>query len=314
MKLSFVGFGLICVVAVAVAQNSTQNVSRTLPARLNPPTPPPPAPNVARPAPRPPVTQQTTHTVVQPLPTPAPAPTGQPVKVTSMLAWDADVKEYDAKPGEMEAHFTFAFTNISSETVVINSATGSCGCTVPKLPQQPWTNAPGAKGEIPVTMNLAGKSGIVFKDVIVNTDMGVKTLKVKVTIPAPQATAATPMDRNKNQEMAKADRQAVFKGDCARCHAEPTKGLAGKQLYDKACGICHEAEHRATMVADLHNLNHDTNADYWRTWISMGKPGSLMPGFSTREGGPLSDVQIESLVQYLATAIPAHAVKTASTN
>jgi mono/diheme cytochrome c family protein len=85
-------------------------------------------------------------------------------------------------------------------------------------------------------------------------------------------------------------------------------GKLGKDLYDKACGICHDAEHRATMVPNLHALNHDTNLDFWKTWASQGKLGSLMPAFAAAEGGPLDDAQIKSLAQYLASTIPAHAV------
>jgi mono/diheme cytochrome c family protein len=81
----------------------------------------------------------------------------------------------------------------------------------------------------------------------------------------------------------------------------------GQELYVASCGICHDAEHRASAVPNLHALQHDTNADYWKTWISQGKPGSMMPAFSTSQGGPLSDAQIASLVQYLTATIPAQA-------
>src|SRR6185503_8056367 len=121
-------------------------------------------------------------------------------------------------------------------------------------------------------------------------DKGAKQLNVKANIPSPEVAAPSPvMDRNKNQELAKADRQAVFRGDCASCHVEPAKGKFGKELYDKSCGVCHDSEHRASMVPNLHALNHDTNADFWKTWISQGKPGSLMPAVATSQGGPLRD-------------------------
>ena len=89
--------------------------------------------------------------------------------------------------------------------------------------------------------------------------------------------------------MSKADRQAVFHGECATCHVKPGQGKYGKLLYDADCAICHEGEHRATMVPDLHALKVPTNVEFWQTWISHGKPGSLMPAFSTADGGPLSD-------------------------
>jgi mono/diheme cytochrome c family protein len=78
----------------------------------------------------------------------------------------------------------------------------------------------------------------------------------------------------------------------------------GHELYVSACGICHDAEHRATMVPNLRMLARETNADYWKAMIVLGKPGTLMPAFSTNEGGPLTDEQITSLVDYLVKAIP----------
>jgi len=60
-------------------------------------------------------------------------------------------------------------------------------------------------------------------------------------------------------------------------------------------------------VPDLHAIKTPTNEDFWRTWITHGKPGSLMPAFSTMDGGPLNDMQIASLAAYLNATIPSHA-------
>lgn len=306
------GLALGCA-AVALAQSTAQPGTRTLPVRLNPatpaaPPPAPPAPPVASPAALPGIAT----TTVQSAPVPA---TAVP---STVLAWDADMKEYTTKPGEVQGFFTFYFTNVSAKTVAINSASASCGCTVPKLPPLPWKVEPGTGGEIPVVMNVAGKTGSIFKTVTVNTDHGPKMLTVKVNITPPNPSLAHamngPMDRTKNQELAKADRQAVFKGDCASCHVEKGRGKLGKELYVASCGICHDAEHRAEMVPDLRNLKHDTNADYWKTWISLGKPGTLMPAFAQSEGGPLTQAEINSLVQYLVETIPAKAVRPAAGN
>jgi mono/diheme cytochrome c family protein len=236
----------------------------------------------------------------------------------TVLAWDADMKEYTTKPGEVQGAYTFYFTNVSAQPIAILNAVASCGCTVPKLPALPWKIEPGAGGEIPVVMNVAGKTGSIFKTVTVNTDQGRKMLTVKISI-TPPGTAVLqamsgPMDRSKNQELAKADRTAIFKGDCASCHVEKGRGKLGKDLYDASCGICHDAEHRAEMVPDLRNLKHDTNADYWKTWISLGKPGTLMPGFAHSEGGPLTQMEIHSLVQYLVATVPAKATRPAAGN
>jgi mono/diheme cytochrome c family protein len=85
----------------------------------------------------------------------------------------------------------------------------------------------------------------------------------------------------------------------------------GKDLYGSVCGICHEAEHQASFVPNLHKLPEPTNPAFWKNWIAHGKPGTLMPAFAQGEGGFLTDVQIESLVAYLTMAIPQHPVATA---
>jgi len=221
-----------------------------------------------------------------------------------ILIFDAESKEFIAKPGEAEAKFVFNLTNVSASEITVTHVQTSCGCTVAHL-TYPWKLAAGASGQIPVTMNLLGKSGVILKSVTVNTDKGQKPLLVKTTILAPDPLQMTAQDRERNQSLAKADRQAIFKGDCVHCHVEPVVGKSGKELYASACGICHDAEHRATMVADLRNLPNDTNPDYWKLMVTMGKPNTLMPAFSQAQGGPLSDAQVTSLVEYLVATMPA---------
>jgi len=106
---------------------------------------------------------------------------------------------------------------------------------------------------------------------------------------------------------AKIDRQAVFKGDCVSCHAANVKGRYGQQLFASVCAVCHEANPRATMVPDLHDLKDPTSEEFWRAWITSGKAGTLMPAFSTSQGGPLDDLQIASLAAYLNAVNPSHA-------
>jgi cytochrome c553 len=247
-------------------------------------------------------------------PTPIPLAPGQLVSpqpppsgplAAGILAFDAETKEATVKPGEPAATYLFLLTNVSPAEVTISRVQPSCGCTTAQLPPMPWKIPAGATGQIPVSMNVQGKSGVVIKTLTVFTDKGQKTLMLKTTILPPDPKLMTAADRERNQLLAKADRQAVFKGDCARCHVEPVIGKYGKDLYLTACGICHEAEHRATMVADLRNLPNDTNADYWKLTITMGKEGTLMPAFGQALGGPLSDPQIKTLVDYLVANFPA---------
>jgi hypothetical protein len=91
----------------------------------------------------------------------------------------------------------------------------SCGCTTAQLPPMPWVLEPAANGQIKLTVNLAGKSGTLFKTVSITTDKGSKTLTLQIKILPPVVPTLTDADRMHGVEMAKADRQAVFKNDCA---------------------------------------------------------------------------------------------------
>ena len=240
---------------------------------------------------------------------PQPANVSKPAEP---LVWDALQKESSPKPGAPTADFVFGVTNISENEVIIDHTQGSCSCTVAKLPSQPWHLAAHTSGQINVSVNLAGKFGNLFKTATVfysNTAFysNLPPTILRVTVHVPESPA---MVRDKNQRAAQADRQLVFKGDCAKCHADPAKDKAGKEVMGKAlyvavCGVCHEASPRATMVSDLHALNHPTNFEFWKQWIANGKPGTLMPAFAASQGGPLSEKQIVSLAKLLTKAFPA---------
>ncbi|HTG43076.1 MAG TPA: c-type cytochrome [Verrucomicrobiae bacterium] len=251
-------------------------------------------------------------------------PTAQPVSTVrpyqaatvgdDVLSWDSLNKEYTAQAGELTANFTFAVTNVSKTNVIINWVRPSCGCTVAKLPPVPWTLAPGEGGNIDLSVDLRNKFGVLSKYVSVDTSQGQKLLNLKITVPNnPSAGALGGMDaRSRNMQLAMADRQAVFRGDCASCHAVPTAGKKGEALYQAACSICHDAPHRATMVPDLRALKNVTGKDYWAHWVTNGKPGSLMPAFAAAQGGPLNDEQIQSLTEFLNERFPKTATATAA--
>ena len=93
--------------------------------------------------------------------------------------------------------------------------------------------------------------------------------------------------------------RSVFRNDCATCHVAPAVGKKGRELFEAACAICHAEEHRASFVPNLQALNKPTHPEYWSTWISFGREGSLMPAFAAAKGGPLDGSQIQSLVEYL---------------
>ncbi len=218
------------------------------------------------------------------------------------LVFDAEVKEQRARPLEYDLSFTFAVTNVSEVPVVIGSVRTSCGCTVAKVPDLPWKLDAGEHGTFEINMDLHGKRGSITKSVYISTDQGSKTIYVRGILPDPETM--TPDQRKQNQLLASADRQAVFKGQCASCHATPTINKTGSALFEAACNICHSTAHRAEMVPDLSLAKENRDRDYWMKWITEGKEGTLMPAFTKEKGGPLSDAQIVSLAHWLTQNFP----------
>jgi mono/diheme cytochrome c family protein len=78
-------------------------------------------------------------------------------------------------------------------------------------------------------------------------------------------------------------------------------------LFRAACEVCHTASHRASMVPDLLVAREHRDASWWRAWITEGKSGSLMPAFAQKNGGPLTEAQIASLVEFALTHLPTEA-------
>ena len=76
----------------------------------------------------------------------------------------------------------FSFTNTGKSELIISSAKGSCGCTVPEWPKEPIL--PGAKGEIKVKFNSDRKPNKQQKQVTLatNTDDGKEILIIKAQV------------------------------------------------------------------------------------------------------------------------------------
>ncbi len=224
----------------------------------------------------------------------------QPAEPAHPLVWDAMQKSASPKFEDGVARFEFHVTNKSKQPVIVRQIRASCGCTTWEAPRMPWTLAPGERGTVKVAVDFLGKEGEIARDLLIGTVEGTQTLMMVIQVPAMDAAM-----RARNQALAAANRQAVFHGSCAACHATPAESRFGVDLFEAACAICHQAKHRAAMVPDLAVAKEKRDAAWWKRWVEEGKPGTLMPGFAQKHGGPLSDHQIDSLVEYLVDHFPA---------
>ena len=108
-----------------------------------------------------------------------------PDAVYEMEVLDYGTVEYDSD-GTRE----FKFKNVGKEPLIIYSATGSCGCTVPTAPKEPIKA--GASSSIKVHYDTK-RVGSFEKTVTVasNGKTPSKTLKIKGTVKAAPTPAAT---------------------------------------------------------------------------------------------------------------------------
>jgi len=82
--------------------------------------------------------------------------------------------------------YSFMFKNTGGSDLVISSAQGSCGCTVPTYPHT--AIKAGESSKIDVVFNSEGKSGLVQKTVtlVTNCNPSTKMLGISATVIVPE--------------------------------------------------------------------------------------------------------------------------------
>ena len=91
----------------------------------------------------------------------------------------------EIQQGESVTH-NFVLKNIGDASLIISSAKGSCGCTVPEWPKEPIVKA--EEAIIKVTFDSAGKSGKQNKTVtlVTNAIPNTKVITITGTVIVPE--------------------------------------------------------------------------------------------------------------------------------
>lgn len=92
--------------------------------------------------------------------------------------WDKEVHDFGTITQGERVSYAFTFTNTGKSDLVISSAKGSCGCTVPEWSKDPVK--PGDKGKIDVVFDSDGKSGHQEKRVTVMANTNPNTVELKI--------------------------------------------------------------------------------------------------------------------------------------
>jgi Protein of unknown function (DUF1573) len=107
------------------------------------------------------------------------------------MTFDVTTVDYGTIDKGSEPLRKFKFTNTGNEPLIIKNAKGSCGCTVPKYPQEPIM--PGESNFIEVRYDTQ-RVGAFNKTVTITTNEAAdtKTLTIKGEVKAPATQEVVP--------------------------------------------------------------------------------------------------------------------------
>lgn len=102
-----------------------------------------------------------------------------------VFSFEEEAHDFGQIPQGDQPSTSFVFTNTGDAPLIITSAKGSCGCTVPKWPTEPI--APGERGQIDVTFDSNGRTGRQMKTVTLtaNTVPNTKVLTITSEVIVP---------------------------------------------------------------------------------------------------------------------------------
>lgn len=150
---------------------------------------------------------------------------------------------------------------------------------------------PGEDAQITVTLDPAGKVGPTTKKVtIASNDPERPAVTVRISANVDHTLDLVPGEPIEDVLFGRAD--------CARCHADRGKGMTGVPLYRALCAMCHGMleEYAPSLPEAIRNRAA------LRGWVADGKGERGMPGYSLDNGGPLTDEQIDTLVESMLDA------------
>ena len=114
-----------------------------------------------------------------------------------VMSLESNVIDYGSVERNSEPLRTLSFTNTGTEPLIIKSARGNCGCTVPKWPKEPILPGEEKELEVRYSTNRVGKFS---KKVTLRTNEGdnvIHTIKVMGEVLKPETDEGVPSG-NKN--------------------------------------------------------------------------------------------------------------------
>lgn len=104
------------------------------------------------------------------------------------IKFEEEIHDFGRITQGEKVSYAFKFTNTGESNLIVSSAAGSCGCTVPEWPKEPIL--PGKEGKINVVFSSEGKSGMQEKTItiVTNCEPATQEIRIKTNIIVPTET------------------------------------------------------------------------------------------------------------------------------
>ncbi len=216
-----------------------------------------------------------------------------------IISVEQRVQDVGKVPTDSKVNTEFLIYNIGGKRLRIGDVETSCGCTLAKISKR--AISPGDFTRIQVVMDTSLKLGPVRKKITVQSNDPKRPELALFLIGDVQPK---PMASHAAIQLQPKDKLVLFKGQCATCHVQAGVGKTGKALFQADCAMCHgvNAQGNHSAGPSLLTANYDAEPvlQHVRDVIANGSLRTpQMPPFAKANGGPLSDDEIASLVQFL---------------
>jgi cytochrome c553 len=164
-----------------------------------------------------------------------------------------------------------------------------------EIERWPTRLAPGARGRASLTTDLTAKRGEIGKELTISYRRAGASVE---QVYAFSFTVRRDVDAHREVDL----QAHLFGPKCGRCHAEPAGALRGEALFEAVCSQCHGSGGRGASARSFNDLRYlkRFTPPAARALIAFGE-GQGMPGYHRDRGGPLTDAQVDSLVDWIAT-------------
>jgi mono/diheme cytochrome c family protein len=216
-----------------------------------------------------------------------------------IISVEERIQDIGQVPTDTKQQTFFLLYNIGGKHLRISEVETSCGCTVADISKK--VVAPGDFTRIKVELDTSIKMGKLRKKITVHSNDPKRPELVLFVL---GDVFGKKMEGHAQITLKPKDKLVLFKGNCASCHVDLGRGKTGKALFLADCAMCHGSQALGNHSAGVSLLGGDYENEAFRKRIrgiiADGSPHSpQMPPFSKKNGGPLNDDEIDSLVSFL---------------